>query len=113
MEGQLFGSIAMGIGGALWEELGYGTDGRLVPRTFKHYLPPRAPDLPTFRLGTQVTPSPFTVLGTKGAGESGVSGAVASVANAVNDALAPLGIVVHELPLKPARLLTAMHGASR
>jgi carbon-monoxide dehydrogenase large subunit len=108
VEGQLFGSIAMGIGGALWEELPYDADGRLVSRTFKHYLSPRAPDLPAMKLGTQVTPSPFTVLGTKGAGESGVSGAVASVANAVNDALSPLGVVVHEMPLSAARLLAAI-----
>ena len=113
VEGQLQGSIAMGIGGALWEELPYDRDGRLGARTFKQYLTARAPDLPRVRLGHQVTPSPYTLLGTKGAGESGVSGAVAAIANAVNDALSPLGAVVHEMPLTPPRLLAAINEASR
>ena len=112
VEGQLQGSIAMGIGGALWEELRYD-GGHLVAKTFKHYLTPRAPDLPTIRMGHQVTPSPYTVLGTKGAGESGVAGAVAVIANAVNDALAPLGVRVDEMPLSPPRLVAAMAGAQR
>jgi carbon-monoxide dehydrogenase large subunit len=111
VDGQLHGSIAMGIGGALWEHLPYSEDGHLQAITFKHYLTPRAPDLPEIRLGHQVTPSPFTVLGTKGAGESGVAGAVASVANAVNDALRPLGVRVHEMPMNPPRVLRAIQAA--
>jgi carbon-monoxide dehydrogenase large subunit len=112
VEGQLFGSIAMGIGGALFEELPYSADGRLQTQTFKHYLTPRAPDLPEIVLGSQETPSPYTVLGTKGAGESGVAGSIAAIANAVNDALAPLGIHVHDMPLNPPRLLDAITKAS-
>jgi carbon-monoxide dehydrogenase large subunit len=108
VEGQFLGSIAMGIGGALWEELPYTPEGRLGVRTFKQYLMPRAPDLPDIAVGSQVTPSPFTLLGTKGAGESGTSGAVASIANAVNDALLPLGVAVDDMPLSAPKLLRAI-----
>jgi carbon-monoxide dehydrogenase large subunit len=113
VESQFLGAIAMGIGGALWEELPYGADGRLRARTFKQYLMPRAPDLPWINTGHQVTPSPFALLGMKGSGESGTAGAVASVANAVNDALAPLGVRVHEMPLSAPRVLSAIREARR
>lgn len=111
VQSQFLGAIAMGIGGALWEELPYGADGTLRAHTFKQYLMPRAPDLPWIRTGHQVTPSPFALGGMKGSGESGTAGAVASVANAVNDALAPLGVTVHHMPLSAPRLLAAINGA--
>lgn len=113
VDGQLLGSIALGIGGALWEALPYTPDGHLTARTFKHQLLPRAPDLPPIRLGHQVTPSPFTVLGTKGAGESGVAGAIAVMSCAVNDALKPLGIHAHTMPLSPPNVLRALQEAGR
>jgi aerobic carbon-monoxide dehydrogenase large subunit len=108
VESQLQGAAAMGIGGALWEHVPYDDDGRPLTQSFKDYLLPRAPDLPSIRVGSRETASPFTSLGTKGVGESGVGGTLASVTNAVNDALAPLGVRVHELPLSPPRLLKAM-----
>ncbi|MCW2847432.1 MAG: xanthine dehydrogenase [Marmoricola sp.] len=111
VEGQFFGAIVMGIGGALWEELPYDNSGRPVAGTFKHYLMPRTPDLPEIRIGSQVTPSPFTILGTKGAGEGGVAGAVACIANAVNDALRPLGVTAHQMPLSGPRVLEAINTA--
>ncbi|MGH2939711.1 MAG: xanthine dehydrogenase family protein molybdopterin-binding subunit [Solirubrobacterales bacterium] len=111
VEGQVFGSIAFGIGGALWESLPYDSSGHLQAHTFKEYLTPRSTDLPTMQTHSQVTPSPFTVLGTKGAGESGVAGAVAVIANAVNDALAPLGVQLHDMPLTAPKILAAINGA--
>ena len=113
VEGQFLGAITMGIGGALWEELKYAPDGRLSTRTFKHYLMPRANDLPWIKIGHDVTPSPFAMLGMKGAGESGVAGAIASLANAVNDALRPLGVVVEQMPLSAPNLVEAIKGADR
>jgi carbon-monoxide dehydrogenase large subunit len=110
VESQFLGAIVMGIGGALWEELAYTVDGRPVANTFKQYLLPRAPDLPEIRLGSHVTPSPFTLLGTKGAGEGGLAGAVACVANAVNDALGPAKATAHRMPLTAPRVLAALHG---
>jgi carbon-monoxide dehydrogenase large subunit len=108
VEGQFLGAIVMGIGGALWENLPYSDDGHPRATTFKQYLLPRAPDLPSITIGSQVTPSPFTLLGTKGAGEGGLAGAVACIANAVNDALAPLGVTAHEMPLSGPNVLAAI-----
>jgi carbon-monoxide dehydrogenase large subunit len=109
VSGQFQGAIAMGIGGALYEELPYGEDGRGLAMSFKHYLLPRAPDFPSLRTGSQITPSPFTLLGTKGAGEGGVAGAVACLTNAVNDALLPLGVRIRRLPLSGPNVLAAIH----
>jgi aerobic carbon-monoxide dehydrogenase large subunit len=106
--GQLYGAVAQGIGGALWEEQAYDAGGTCLTTTLKHYLVPRAIDLPTFVVGHRVTPSPFTLLGTKGAGESGIGGAMAVITNAVNDALRPLGRRAHRLPLTPPTLLAAI-----
>jgi carbon-monoxide dehydrogenase large subunit len=109
--GQRYGAIVMGVGGALFEELPYDANGQPLAKTFKHYLVPRAIDVPDIRLEYQITPSPYTLLGTKGAGEGGVSGAVACLANAVNDALSPLGVRVHQMPLSAPRVLRAIRSA--
>ncbi|MEU3168428.1 xanthine dehydrogenase family protein molybdopterin-binding subunit [Streptosporangium sp. NPDC006930] len=99
VEGQAHGAIVMGLGAALTEELVYDDEGRLLSDRFKSYLLPRAGDLPKVRLEHQVTPSPFTMYGNKGAGEAGVGGAQAAVANAIEDALAPFGVTVTQVPL--------------
>ena len=112
VKGQMFGAAAMGLGGALSEHLVYDDDGRLVTTGFKSYLMPRAGDLPSFDFAHQVTPSPFTSLGTKGAGEAGVGGASAAVLNAVNDALAPQGVLITQLPLSPPAILDAITRAT-
>lgn len=112
VEGQVNGALAQGLGGAAWEESVYDTEaGRLVADSFKAYLVPRAPDLPTFRTRNQQTPSPYTLLGQKGAGDGCVGGAMAALTNAVNDALAPVGGELSVLPLTPPRILTAIQHA--
>jgi carbon-monoxide dehydrogenase large subunit len=111
VNGQVRGAIAQGLGGALWEQSPFDPrTGRAEASTFKQYLLPRASDLPYFEVMHQETPSPFTLLGMKGAGESGVGSAMAAVTNAVNDAMAPLGARVHRLPLNPPNVLTAILG---
>ncbi len=112
VEGQMHGAMAMGVGAALSEKIVYDVEGRLLADRFKTYLMPRASDLPTFELVHQVTPSPFTVLGAKGAGEAGVGGAQAAIANAVDDALAPLGATVREFPLNPPAVLRLIRQAT-
>jgi carbon-monoxide dehydrogenase large subunit len=104
--GQLRGAIVMGIGAALWETLASETAQPLHPR-FKEYLLPRALDLPPIRVGHLCTPSPFHPLGMKGAGESGVGGALAALTNAVTDALGK-GCVLHRVPATPMVILDAM-----
>ena len=108
VRGQMCGAATMGLGGALSEHLPYDESGRLLSQGFKTYLMPRAGDLPGFDFAHQITPSPFTTLGTKGAGEAGVGGAAAAITNAVNDGLAPLGALLTELPLSAPRLLRAI-----
>lgn len=101
VDGQLRGAVAMGAGGAISEVVRYTPDGRRLTTSFREYLMPRAGDLPPIDVAHHVTPSPNTLLGTKGGGEAGVGGAVAAVINAVADALAPLGVEVFDLPLDP------------
>jgi carbon-monoxide dehydrogenase large subunit len=114
VEGQMEGAVAMGIGAGLMEHSAYDPEtGRLLADRFKTYLMPRASDLPSIEQVHQETPSPYTVLGTKGAGEAGVGGAQAAIANAVHNALAPLGVVVREMPLTPRNVLHAIVSAGK
>jgi carbon-monoxide dehydrogenase large subunit len=111
VEGQMEGAVGFGVGAALSEEQSYDGDGNLLSNRFKTYLMPRALDLPAIEMVHQSTPSPFTILGVKGAGEAGVGGAQAAIANAVHDALAPLGVTVRQMPLSPPNVLAAIEEA--
>jgi carbon-monoxide dehydrogenase large subunit len=113
VDGQLYGSLAQAAGGVLWEDLPYDDAGEPLAGTFKSYLLPRANDLPSFRVDHQETPSPFTMFGSKGAGESGMGAGMGAIFNAVNDAVAPLGVHVHDLPLSPPRVLRAIKAGAR
>jgi aerobic carbon-monoxide dehydrogenase large subunit len=113
VEGQVRGGVVMGIGAALGESVSYDADGRLAGDGLKQYLLQRAIDLPPLAIGHQETPSPFSSLGAKGAGESGYSAAAAALLGAVNDALRPRGASVDALPLSPPRLLAALQQAAR
>jgi 2-furoyl-CoA dehydrogenase large subunit len=104
VEGMTLGGIAHGIGAALFEEFVYDQHGEMVTQSFMDYLLPSAHEVPPVEIVHHVTPSPFTVLGQKGAGESGYLGAPAAIASAVNDALRPLGISVARLPIRISAL---------
>lgn len=108
VEGQVKGGAVMGLGCALSEEITYDERGRPQVAGFKTYLLPRSTEVPAFRMVHRTTPSPFSLLGTKGAGESGMGCAMAGVLNAVNDALAPHGTQMEALPLTPPRVLRAL-----
>ncbi len=111
--GQLEGGLAQGVGGALLESLVYGDDGQLLSGTFLDYLLPTAQDVPTPALAIlETTPTPLTPLGTKGAGEGGTTGAGGCIANAVADALAPLGVEITRLPLSPDAIRRLIDEAS-
>ena len=101
VEGQFKGAVAMGIGAALWEELLHDDAGRTRTSRFKSYVLPRAADLPNFRVAHRCTPSPYHPLGIKGAGESGLGGAIAVIANAVANALGDDGRHLERIPCKP------------
>jgi len=59
------------------------------------------------------TPSPYTRFGQKGIGEGGAIGPPAAIANAVNDALRPLGARVDRLPITAHRVVAAILKAGR
>jgi 2-furoyl-CoA dehydrogenase large subunit len=104
VRGMTMGGIAHGIGAALYEEFAYNEDGQLIAQTFMDYLLPSSHEVPDVQIIHHETPSPHTVFGQKGSGESGYLGAPAAVANAVNDALKPLGISTNRLPIKVSTL---------
>jgi 2-furoyl-CoA dehydrogenase large subunit len=104
VRGMTMGGIAHGIGAALYEEFAYNADGVLMAQSFMDYLLPSSHEVPPVEIVEHETPSPHTVFGQKGSGESGYLGAPAAVASAVNDAVRPLGITVNALPIKVARL---------
>jgi carbon-monoxide dehydrogenase large subunit len=100
-EGQIVGGLAQGLGGALLEELAYDAHGQLVSSSLLDYALPRARDVPNVDMVHLQIPSPLNPLGIKGLGEGGAVGAHAAVANAVADALLPLGVKVTTTPLSP------------
>ena len=100
VRGMTMGGIAHGIGAALYEEFAYNDEGQLIAQTFMDYLLPSSHEVPAVEIIDHETPSPHTVLGQKGSGESGYLGAPAAIANAINDALRPLGISINTLPIK-------------
>jgi CO/xanthine dehydrogenase Mo-binding subunit len=104
VRGMTLGGIAHGIGAALYEEFAYDAHGQMVAQSFMDYLLPSAHEVPEIDIVHHETPSPHTVFGQKGSGESGYLGAPAAIASGVNDALRPLGITVNSLPMKAARL---------
>jgi len=104
VDGQVHGGIAQGASQALYEEAAYDEQGTLLTTTFADYLVPAASELPSFRLGRTVTPSPSNPLGAKGIGEAGTIASTPAVVNAAVDALAHLGVVALDMPLSPERV---------
>ena len=111
VDGQLHGGIAQGVGQALWEETVYGDDGQLLSGSLLDYALPRASWLPAFELDETVTPSPVNPLGVKGVGEAGCIASTAAVANAVIDALSPLGIRHLDMPYTAQKVWGAIQAA--
>jgi carbon-monoxide dehydrogenase large subunit len=114
LEGQLHGGVAQGIGQALGEHVVYDPEsGQLLTGTFMDYPMPRAGDQPQrIDLYDHSVPSPTNLLGAKGAGEAGTVGAVPAKANAVLDALRPLGIHHLDFPFSPTRVWAAIAKAA-
>lgn len=104
VDGQVHGGTVQGIGGALLEHLVYDETGQMLSPTLVEYLLPSARDVPAIEVHHMQTPSPFTIGGFKGMGEGGAIAPLPALANAVTDALAPLGVAVDALPLSPDRI---------
>jgi carbon-monoxide dehydrogenase large subunit len=112
VEGQTHGAVAQGIGNALFEHIVYDDAGQPLTTSFMDYLVPTAMELPAMHIVHVETPPAVSVSGFKGMAEGGTIGATAAVANAVADALAPLGVEVRELPLTPDRIYRLIHAAA-
>lgn len=104
VRGMTMGGIAHGIGAALYEEFAYNDEGQLIAQSFMDYLLPSSHEVPAVEIIHHETPSPHTVLGQKGSGESGYLGAPAAIANAVNDAIKGHRISVNTLPIRVSKL---------
>ncbi|HMN83956.1 MAG TPA: molybdopterin-dependent oxidoreductase, partial [Burkholderiaceae bacterium] len=107
VEGQVHGGLAQGIGQAMLEGCVYDDNGQLLTGSFMDYTMPRADDLPSFRIDTNVTACTHNPLGVKGCGEAGAIGSPAALMNAITDAL---GIKDLAMPATPERVWRAANG---
>jgi 2-furoyl-CoA dehydrogenase large subunit len=112
-EGQIYGGALHGLGGALFEEMEYDESGQPLAGSFMDYLVPTASEAPEIEIDHVISPSPLTTLGSKGLGESSSMTVPAVIANAVSDALSPLGIWINELPMTPSRLWKLIDDAGK
>jgi 2-furoyl-CoA dehydrogenase large subunit len=112
VHGMTYGGIAHGIGAALYEKFAFSDNGQLASQTFMDYLMPSAMEVPPVVIVDHCTPSPLTEFGQKGSGEAGYLGAPAAIANAINDALAPIGASIDELPMTPMAIWGRMQVAA-
>ena len=105
---QIRGGVVQGIGGALYEECVYNSEGTLLNPTLTDYLLPMANEMPDIEVEHIESPTAESELGAKGAGEAGTGAAAAAIMNAINDAIAPLGGKVTQQPFTPERILRAI-----
>ena len=110
VEGQLHGGSAQGIGAGLLEEIVYDSGGQLLTGSLMDYALPRADVLPPLAVALDEHRSIINPLGVKGVGESGAIGGAAAIANAIEDAVADLGVTIDEVPVTPARLWARLAG---
>ncbi|NMM43406.1 xanthine dehydrogenase family protein molybdopterin-binding subunit [Rhodospirillaceae bacterium KN72] len=111
LDGQSYGGAAQGIGTALFEETLYDSGGQPLTSTLADYVLPGPSELPSFRLGHSESPSPYTRHGIKGVGEGAAIAPSGAIVNAINDALAPLGAELTQIPATPHRVLEAIFEA--
>ena len=112
VEGQIAGGTVQGIGGALLENMAYDDDGNPLSSTFVDYLLPTPTEVPPIEFGHVEIPGPG-VGGYKGVGEGGAIGSTPAVINAINDALAPLGVTLTRLPASPAAIVELLEQAQK
>jgi carbon-monoxide dehydrogenase large subunit len=111
VEGQIVGGIIQGVGQALWEYGQYDENGQLLSGSMMNYALPRADHFPKMEIARTETPSPHNPLGVKGAGEMGTIAATVTIANAVMDALSPLGIKHIDMPLTAEKIWQAIQSS--
>ena len=110
---QNYGSVVHGIGGAMYEEIRYDEDGQLLTPTLMEYAIPTVEEAPEIEQDHMITPNPFTPLGTKGAGETGMLGPPPALASAIEDALSDFDIEIRSTPYTPERILQLIRDAGK
>jgi carbon-monoxide dehydrogenase large subunit len=113
VEGQVHGGLTQGIAPAMYEGIEYDDEGNVLNGTFMDYLVPTAVESPHWETGHTITPSPHHPLGAKGVAESPTVGAPPAIANAIIDALSPLGIKHLDIPITPAKVWEAIQAHSK
>ncbi len=108
VDGQILGGVAQGIGNALLEEIVYDDVGNVLTATLADFLPPTCREIPPIELFHLETLNGATITQAKGLGEGGTIGAPAAILNAINDALAPFGVTIDEMPATPRRIRAAL-----
>ena len=114
IDGQTHGAVVQGIGQALSERCVYDeATGQALSASFMDYAMPRADMVPDFTTALQEVPAPTNPLGVKPGSEGGTAVSPGAVANAIVDALGPLGVRHIELPASPERVWQAIRDAAR
>ncbi|HEY7167785.1 MAG TPA: xanthine dehydrogenase family protein molybdopterin-binding subunit [Candidatus Binatia bacterium] len=113
VDGQVHGGVAQGIGAALFEEIGYDSNGQLMTGSFMDYVLPGTMEIPDIKTVHLESPSPLNPLGVKGLGEGGAIAPPVAIANALADALSPFSVSVNEIPLSADRVLKLIKSATR
>jgi len=113
VDGQIYGGFAQGVGTALYEEMPFDRSGQPLASTLADYLLPSAIEVPAPVLVHMETPAPYTEFGVKGIGEGGAIAPPAAIANAINDALRPLGVELLVSPITPQRIIKAIAEQAR
>ncbi|WP_445487381.1 xanthine dehydrogenase family protein molybdopterin-binding subunit [Rhodopseudomonas sp. RCAM05734] len=112
-DGQVQGGVAQGIGNALLEEIIYDETGNILTSTLADFLPPTSHEIPDIELHHIETLTGETITKAKGLGEGGAIGAPAAVISAINDALAPFGVSIDEMPATPQRIRAALRSSGK
>ena len=108
----MHGAVTQGAGQIFGEQVVYDRNtGQLLTGSFMDYCMPRAGLVPDIRMQDYPLPSVNNALGVKGVGESGCTASIPSLANAVVDALRPLGVAHLDMPMTPAKLWHAIQTA--
>ncbi|MGR3496866.1 xanthine dehydrogenase family protein molybdopterin-binding subunit [Citreimonas sp.] len=112
-EGQVHGGVVQGIGQALTEVAVHDSEGQLLTASFMDYAVPRAADVPMIAFDVEPVPSTANPMGMKGCGEAGTVGALAAMANAMQDALWAHGVRQVDMPFTPVRVWEMAQGVKQ
>ena len=112
IRGQVAGGIIHGMGGALYEHCEYDDGGQMLTASLMEYLCPTAVEAPQMTIEHHDSPSPFTLLGSKGVGENCAMSAPAAIASAVEDALRHYNVEIQELPVTPAMIWSKLYSVA-